>query len=497
MPVDYDLVILGGTLEGRIAARAAVGYGARVALVEPPGLFAQRQQASYLLCALQQQADGQRQQAVSSLFYQSAFPRAERQFASQSLGNAALSLNWEAVLEWSRIASETQLPDLALTALGAAGVDVIAAMPEGLSRRLTVTVAQRQLTARAVLAAYGSVPYPIFEAGVGALARPALTGIESLLQAKALPESLWIWGGSPEAVMWADALTALGVKVTLVADRLLRYEDSEVRGYVRSQLIISGIQIVTSAEVINRASKSNLQTIAETSLFLERRKPAFVLPDSVQRPVVQYPDADYPRQGRTYLLSNKYLQLAHPRLFACGSLLHGRVVHRAIAQQEALVAVKNALFWPNQSVDYGLIPEGYGHFARVGVTPKFAQEGSVPYSADRDYRVWTASSSNSTDLSRLSPQPALCKLICKRDKLQSIHLLGNGANELIEPLALMIGRPVNDLLSAVERLPGLSTAQSLSGLVRTAAQKATRSRWQPGNWRRDWAENWFNWRRSR
>ncbi|MEO1636937.1 MAG: FAD-dependent oxidoreductase, partial [Cyanobacteria bacterium J06631_9] len=120
---------------------------------------------------------------------------------------------------------------------------MIAAMPEGLSRRLTVTVAQRQLTARAVLAAYGSVPYPIFEAGVGALARPALTGIESLLQAKALPESLWIWGGSPEAVMWADALTALGVKVTLVADRLLRYEDSEVRGYVRSQLIISGIQI--------------------------------------------------------------------------------------------------------------------------------------------------------------------------------------------------------------------------------------------------------------
>jgi hypothetical protein len=22
-------------------------------------------------------------------------------------------------------------------------------------------------------------------------------------------------------------------------------------------------------------------------------------------------------------------------------------------------------------------------------------------------------------------------------------------------------------------------------------------RWQPGTWRRDWAENWFNWRRSR
>jgi hypothetical protein len=24
-----------------------------------------------------------------------------------------------------------------------------------------------------------------------------------------------------------------------------------------------------------------------------------------------------------------------------------------------------------------------------------------------------------------------------------------------------------------------------------------RQRWQPGTWRRDWAENWFNWQRTR
>ena len=188
--------------------------------------------------------------------------------------------------------------------------------------------------------------------------------------------------------------------------------------------------------------------------------------------------------------------MAHPRLFACGSLLHGRAVHEAVAKQEALVAVNNALFWPNQSVAYGLIPEGYGHFARVGLTPKFAQEDNLSHRADRDYRVWTASNSNSIDLSRVSPQPTLCKLVCKRSKLQSIYLLGDGANMLIEPLALMIGKPVNDLLGAVERFSGLSTAERLSELIRTAAEKATQARWQPGNWRRDWAENWFNWRRS-
>ncbi|CAN5601757.1 hypothetical protein BH23CYA1_BH23CYA1_07210 [soil metagenome] len=49
MPTDYDLVILGGTAEGRTAALTAAGYGARVALVEPSDLFAQRQQERFLL----------------------------------------------------------------------------------------------------------------------------------------------------------------------------------------------------------------------------------------------------------------------------------------------------------------------------------------------------------------------------------------------------------------------------------------------------------------
>ena len=39
MSADYDLVILGGTLEGRFAASLAAGYGARVAPIEPLDAF--------------------------------------------------------------------------------------------------------------------------------------------------------------------------------------------------------------------------------------------------------------------------------------------------------------------------------------------------------------------------------------------------------------------------------------------------------------------------
>ena len=52
MAADYDLVVLGGGLEGRIAATIAVGYGARVALVEPPDLFEDGQRQQWLLAGL-------------------------------------------------------------------------------------------------------------------------------------------------------------------------------------------------------------------------------------------------------------------------------------------------------------------------------------------------------------------------------------------------------------------------------------------------------------
>ena len=64
MPADYDLVILGGGLEGRIAAMTAVGYGARVALVEPPGLFDDGQQQRFFLQGLRQLAKVKQGQAV-------------------------------------------------------------------------------------------------------------------------------------------------------------------------------------------------------------------------------------------------------------------------------------------------------------------------------------------------------------------------------------------------------------------------------------------------
>ncbi|NJM96001.1 MAG: hypothetical protein HC800_01200 [Phormidesmis sp. RL_2_1] len=157
MPVDYDLVILGGTLAGRVAAQTAIDYGARVALVEPPGLFEQRQQAQYLLHGIQQIGNGRQHQQVSQWFQ----PRVQR------VSQVKPGLVWSALVAWSRIAAETQLAALSPAALSTKGVDVILAMPEKLAahgaNRLALTVSHRRLSTRALLAAFGTVPVPLFE----------------------------------------------------------------------------------------------------------------------------------------------------------------------------------------------------------------------------------------------------------------------------------------------------------------------------------------------
>ena len=481
MPADYDLVLLGGTIEGRHAALSAAGYGARVALIEPPDLFRSRQQAKYLLKGLEQLAAGRAQQRVRQWFYKGEQPESDTKL-----------LDWSALVDWSAIAAKTQQPEYSLPSLSASGVDVIYAMPERLSKQLIVTAGGRNLKTRSVLAAFGTVPLPIFEP-IEAWGS-AITGVESLLYRKRLPEQAFVWGEGMVAIAWAEALSTIGVRVTLVADRVLRGEDADMRGWVRSHLIATGIRLATLSELIdNRFSTTQKQTLAEQSLFLGATQPALTLPDFVYHSANRYPDADEQQDMRKYLLSNKYLQTAHSRVFACGSLLHSRANNQSTTQHEAQVAIRNALFITNQKVDYRAVPQSHSRIARAGLTPQFAVEGHAPPDG---YTVWSASSANSTDLRRVNPSPSYCKLICKDNRLQSIHLFGDGASELIEPLALMLGKPVNDLLGEAKGPFVRASTKDLTDLVRIVAGQAIKNQWQPGQWRRDWAENWFNWRRS-
>ncbi len=432
MPTDYDLVVLGGGLEGRIAAMIAVGYGARVALVEPPGLFDDGQRQRFLRSGLQQLGQVRQRQAVGEWF---------------GYEKSAGAFQESALTAWSRIAAESAAAKVSIAMMSASGVDVVLERPESLSRRMVVTTQQRRLSARGILAAYGRVPF----------ARP-------LLEASAWPESIDVVGGSVLAVAWAEALAAVGVEVRLIAARVLAGADEDIRRLVRSQLIASGIEIISTATHGDRFT-----------LSIDPGKPALILPNFASiRPAKSL-----------YLSVNRKLQTAHPRLFACGSALSGSTSMR-LAEYEARLAVENALFSPNQSVDYRAIVQGHDRYARVGLT-----EAEAMRRHGVGVQVQTASDAGSTDLSRVAPLPMYCKLVLVGDRLAGIHLLGEGAEELACLLAKWMGKPMADLDDGSLSGPGLVK------LVFECVGRSRQSRWQIGRWRRDWAENWFNWRRSR
>lgn len=428
---DYDLVIFGGALEGRIAAMAAASYGARVALLEPAGLFEERQQQQCFLEGLQQLGQTRKRRAVSKWFGDDS-----------SEGK----LDWSQIIAWSQVAAESQSVTYSVAAMTVRGVDVVTERPETLSRRMVVTTRSRRLRARGGLIACGLVPFasPLFESD-------------------AMPDCVDVVGDSASAVVWSESLAAVGVKVRLVTQRLLSSADGDVRRWVRSRLIATDIERVATGDR-NRLT-----------LKVDSGKSA-----------LSFPTFANPQPNRSCFLSvNRRLQTAHPRLFACGSVLGGST-NASLAEYEAHLAVRNALFLPTRKVNYEKVVSGCGRYARVGLT-----QAEATHRYGEAVRVQVASDANSLDLSRVDPMPEYCKLVFASDRLVGVHLLGEGAAGLASLLAKSIGQS----LTSVARRQ--FSSQRLERLFVDCVGRSQQSQWQPGRWRRDWAENWFNWRRSR
>ena len=124
MAVDYDLVILGGTLEGRAAAWTAANLEARVALIEPEAT------------------------AIEAIFYryaliESAKMVAQSQQAMAAAGNEVAP--WQPDWQWLQQRVQTQMENLDMLRsrqdLATAGVDVIDGFPEIVpSPRLSILI---------------------------------------------------------------------------------------------------------------------------------------------------------------------------------------------------------------------------------------------------------------------------------------------------------------------------------------------------------------------
>lgn len=472
MTNDYDLVVIGNTPEGIYAASMAAYLKARVALVQQP---------TQLLLDSAETIYSRRFTHVTHLFNQlkDIYPQQQ------------LNIPITGITAWAKevniILSELNSPAM----LSALGVDVI--MGSGELVRLpqqAFVVEGRQLRSQAYLLATGSC-----------LSSPKIEGLEDVGYLTTgdlwhpdkldfLPHQLVILGQTPLGVELAQNLQRLGKDVTLVVEdqQIFPYEDPEAVVLLQAQLESEGVKIYTQYPVtqVRRIEEKKWLQVGNHAMESDEIIVATQRLPNIAGLNLEGVGVKLGQQG---ILVNEKLQTTNPRIYACGSLLGG-YSSTHIAQYQAQIALKNALFFPRFKVDYRYIP--YVIFtdpplARVGMTETQAKQryGKNVQVIQQPFKI-------TSQAQILGETTGFCKLVVRGNgEILGGHIIGSQAEELIGAIALAIKQniKIGKLIDLVYPYP------SLSEILHQMALEWQREHLIKNKGLQNWLENWFIWRR--
>jgi pyruvate/2-oxoglutarate dehydrogenase complex dihydrolipoamide dehydrogenase (E3) component len=462
MTIDYDGVIMGGTIQGREAAALAAREGARVALVEPPG---------------------------------SVERQIHRQIVLAALAQAENTASWDSLKHRVSALETVAYGQLSLDYLATSGVDVVRESGQFSPRpRLAVTTASRRLRSRGYVLAPGTqVTVPAIP---GLAETPYLT-LDTLFDLKTLPESAIVLGRSGAAIALAQALARHGTRTTLVSrgGTLLPTEDPDMSAFVAGLLEAAGVIVRLGDRPASLRYKDGFElclahgeTLTSAVLVLATA-PHPALEGLNLSGIGVHPTVVH--GVSTALPVGDRLNTAHPRIFACGPVLGGYWAG-ATDHQDVAIALHNALYLPWRKLSF------LNRLALLHTTPEYVRLGLTANQAQRWYGskaiVVQVSFGHVLKAHFSEDITGVCRWVVHRDgQLLGAHICGPGASELMQTVALALYQHIP--LQQLDRLPSLP--HSLAAMLPLMVDEWQRQRWQPGTWRRDWAENWFNWRRSR
>ncbi|MEB3827310.1 dihydrolipoyl dehydrogenase family protein [Phormidium sp. CCY1219] len=465
MSFDYDLVVIGGTRAGISAAIAAANLNARVAFVYP--------------------AD---EALPGDLPPSSLLPPA---FDAQPISANPPSL--AAALTWANGVRDTLAATHSPAVLASLGIDAIAGMGQFTPLpQLTFNVNTRRLIARRYLLAVGSrsaIP------DIPGLHRTGYLTWETLPQLtdNALPQTAIAIGSDPSAIELTQILLRLGIRVTLIVptSSILPEEDPEVAQLIQAQLETQGVRVITNSPVTQvkplegqKWVQAGDKAIAGDKLFIACGFHSQIDSLNLETLGVKFRPTSLGKRVQV----NPKLQTTNRNIYACGNLAGGYPLLN-IAEYEAQIAVKNALFWPTRTVDYRGIPWSFNTLpplARVGFTEAQAKRRYPDVIILRQYPKNTLSAQLHGEII------GLCKLVVRRNgELLGAHLVGSHARELIHPFALAI-----QTKTKIQAIASLSPiCPSRSEIIAQTAQLWQQQRFQRNSLWQTLLEAFFNGRR--
>ncbi|MBN3926764.1 NAD(P)/FAD-dependent oxidoreductase [Nostoc sp. NMS4] len=481
MTVDYDVVIIGGSLAGHDAALAASKLSATVALVQPQVDYGFTHY--HVLTEIGKLAQ-KLNDAAGFGIHATHTNTSEECHISMA--------RQEAMLYAQCVASNLQ-EQHSPAILAAQGVDVIVGSGQFQSSpQLAFAVNNRLLRARTYLLASGSRPeIPEIE-GLQATGYLTLSNIWQSLQRATLPKNWVIIGGIPQSIEIAQTLVRFGCNVTLIVKHpyVLPYLDSEIATLLQAQLEVEGVRVLTKKPVTQVRVIENKKWIQAGDKAIETDE---ILVATGQQPNIESLNlaAVGVKWYRRSLVVNDKLQTTNHRIYACGDVIGGYDFAN-IANYEAKIALNNALFFPRLRVNYRSIPWA------IFSVPMLAQVGLTEAQAKRQFRrdevlVLRQYFKTVAAAQLRGETTGICKLIVLRNgEILGASILGAEAGELINLIALAMSQKIK-----VKHLANLSpVSPSFSEILEQTAKEWSKQKLDSNIALQEFLEGFFHFRRN-
>ncbi|NEQ22391.1 MAG: NAD(P)/FAD-dependent oxidoreductase [Microcoleus sp. SIO2G3] len=487
MTVEYDLIVIGGSTAGIYAAIAAAKLKARVALIEN-----ERVQTNWLgHGAIYAQALNQvgrvREQVREATQFGVHFPLADATEQSQ-----VSSVQLNEAMQWAQTVVYTCSEQNSPAILASLGVDVITGIGEFCRRpHLGFVVNDRRMRSRAYLIATGSRPVIPDIAGLPTIGYLTPADIWQPNFAQRLQGNWVVIGDGPIGTELAQTLARLNCEVTLVinASHILPDEDPEASRLVQAQLEAEGIRVLTESPVAHVRQIEGKKWVQAGNRAIEADEILLATDHqlNVEAFNLEGVGVKFTPQG---LELNEKLQTTNSRIYACGNVAGGQPFAH-IAQYEASIALKNALFAPVFKVDYHGIPWAVfsnPQLARVGLT-----EAQARGRYGKDVFVVRQYFKTLDKAQILGDTTGFCKIVGRENgEILGASIVGADASELIGVIALAIRQKLK--VKAIANLPQISP--TLSEIIHKTAIEWQQQRRSRNKSLQNFLEGFFNLRRN-